>query len=85
MGKTEFQDDENHGREREKKVKKDIIAAITFIVTGLLFYAVQTDGKALELFSSGLECEMVTPVQVGETAPEIAPAEILELGITRDS
>ena len=47
-------------------MKKDIIAAITFLVTGILFFAVQTDGKTGELFSQRIECDMQEVVLVGE-------------------
>ncbi len=66
-------------------MKRDIIAAITFLVTGLLFYAVQSDEKPRELFASGLSCEILDPVQVGETLSDMDHQVILESGHRRDS
>ena len=66
-------------------MKKDIIAAITFLVTAVLFYAVQSDGKAGELFSQGSECEMHGAVLVKGTAPKADSPLILDSRIIRDS
>lgn len=72
-------------REKEEKLKKDIIAAITFLVTGILFFAVQSDGKTGELFPQGIECDIHEAVLVGETTPDTEPSVILDSRITRDS
>jgi hypothetical protein len=66
-------------------VKKDIIAALTFLLTGLLFYVVQTETKAGAFLSSGTECEAQGVVVVGEKAPDTPPENILQSEGTRDS
>ena len=66
-------------------MKKDIIAAITFLVTGILIFAVRSDGRTGELFSQGSECDMHGAVLVGETTPDAETSVILDARITRDS
>jgi hypothetical protein len=66
-------------------VKKDILAAITFLMTGLLFYMVQTDSKVNPLLSFEMECEAESTVVVSKNMPE-APSElIIQDEGTRDS
>jgi hypothetical protein len=66
-------------------VKKDILAAITFLMTGLLFYMVQTDSKVNQLLSFEMECEAASTVVVSKNMPE-APSEfIIQDEGTRDS
>jgi hypothetical protein len=72
-------------RKRDENVKKDILAAITFLATGLLFYVIQADGKADEHFSSAVGCDAAETVFVGQTAPEKEVPVILDSGVTRDS
>jgi hypothetical protein len=65
-------------------VKRDIWAAITFLVTGLLFYLAQTSPPSESLLSdrdSGFE-ESIT---VGEPAPQVSADPVLDLGRMRDS
>ena len=72
-------------KEREKKVKKDILAAITFLMTGLIFYVVQTDSKVDELLSSGIECEAAETVVVGENSSKAEMNLTFQDEGTRDS
>ena len=48
---------------------------IIFIITGLLFYAVQTDAKVNEFISSEMECDAAGAVVVSESISE-APSEL---------
>ena len=67
-------------------MKKDILAAITFIATGLLFYVIQTGGRADEFFPSGVGCDTAETVWVEEAAPEGEPQITLDSsGLTKDS
>lgn len=50
-------------------MKKDILAAFTFIATGFLFYVVQTEGPMDRFFSDG-ECGVVETVWTGGEAPD---------------
>jgi hypothetical protein len=70
---------------RNKKVKKDIFAALTFLMTGLIFYVVQTDSKVDELISNGTECEAVGTVIAGESISETAMDLTFQGEATRDS
>ena len=72
-------------KKRKKKVKKDILAAITFLMTGLLFYAVQTDSNVNELISTGMECEAPDMVTVGENVSEAAMDITFRAQVTKDS
>jgi hypothetical protein len=73
-------------REREENVKKDILAAITFLATGLLFYVTRTDTRADEYFSSSMGCDAAETVWVKKAAPVHAPPITLDSsGLTRDS
>jgi len=72
-------------KERIKKVKKDILAAITFLMTGLIFYVVQTDSKVDELLSSGIECEAAGTVVVGENTSKAEMDLTFQDEGTRDS
>lgn len=72
--------------ERDEKVKKDILAAITFLATGLLFYVVQTGSQADELFNRGVDCDAPETVWVKKAAPEVEPQITLDSNeTTRDS
>jgi hypothetical protein len=67
-------------------VKKDILAAFTFILTGLLFYVVQADVKTNEILIPGMECEgMVGSVIVEQNSGDALPQITLENEGTRDS
>ena len=66
-------------------MKKDILAAVTFLTAALLFYAVQTDGKTDQLFSSGFGCEAAETAIVEKTAPEVQVPVVLDDAVTRDS
>ena len=66
-------------------MKKDILAAITFIATGLLFYVIQTGQPSDEFFSSGATCDGAETVWVEKAPPDAEPTVILEDGVTRDS
>ena len=61
------------------------MAAITFLMTGLIFYVVQTDSKVDELISNGVECEAVGTAEVGESIPETAMDLTFQDEGTRDS
>lgn len=72
--------------ERDENVKKDILAAVTFLATGLLFYVVQTENQADELFNRGVDCDAAETVWVKEAAPNLEPQITLDSsGLTRDS
>jgi len=66
-------------------VKKDILAAITFLATGLLFYAIQTGSRADDRFTYGPKCDSAETVLVETAAPDAEPSIILDGGVTRDS
>jgi hypothetical protein len=67
-------------------VKKDILAAITFLATGLLFYVIQTGGQPDEYFTSSVGCDAAETVWVKKAAPEATPPITLDSsGQTRDS
>lgn len=66
-------------------MKKDLIAAITFIMTGLLFYVVQTDSKVHEVISTGIECEAAGTVVVGESLSEAAMEITFQAEVIKDS
>ena len=66
-------------------MKKDILAAITFLVTGLLFYMIQTGGTAEKLLSSEMECGSSETVLMGKTTPESPLSVSFDGGVTRDS
>jgi hypothetical protein len=73
-------------RERDENVKKDILAAITFLATGLLFYVTRTDTRADECFTSSMGCDAAETVWVEKAAPEHAsPITLDSSGLTRDS
>lgn len=61
------------------------MAAITFLMTGLLFYVVQTDSQVNELISTGIECEAPGTVTVGENISESAMDLTFQAEATRDS
>jgi hypothetical protein len=71
--------------ERDETVKKDIFAALTFIMVGLLFYMVQSDSKMDQLLSSGMECEAESAAVVSESTPETPSEFTLQDEGTRDS
>ena len=71
--------------ERTRKVKKDIAAALTFLMTGLIFYVVQTDSKVDELISNGRECDATPTVMIGESTSETAMDITFKAEATRDS
>jgi len=56
-------------------VKKDILAAITFLTTGLLFYLVQVEGAPQQGPSAGDECRVMETIAVEKGAPQL-PAEL---------
>ena len=66
-------------------MKKDILAAIIFLTTGLLFYAVQTAGKADALRSSGGGCDAAETVAVTKAKSESEKALNLKDWTTRAS
>jgi len=66
-------------------VKKDILAAITFLATAILFYVIHADGKVDERFSSGVGCDVPEKVLVEQTAPERELPVVLGGGVIRDS
>lgn len=70
---------------RDEKVKKDILAAITFFMTGLLFYVVQTDQKVNEQLSSGIDCEAAGQMVVGDFASQASVDITIQPEDTRDS
>ena len=74
-------------RERDEKVKKDILAAITFLATGLLFYVVHDGGRAHEQASPSVGCGAAETVYVEQStirANEELPI-ISDGGLMRDS
>lgn len=66
-------------------MKKDILAAITFLTTGLLFYLVQADGAPRTTLSSGDECGVVETIAVEEGVPEGTGEDFFKIPRTRDS
>ena len=66
-------------------MKKDIFAAIIFLTTALLFYVVQTDGKADFFLSSGVGCDAAETVVVTKGKSESETAPTLKDWTTRDS
>ena len=66
-------------------MKKDIVAALTFLMTGLIFYVVQTDSKVDELISNGTECEAAGTVMIGESISETAMDLTFQAEAKRDS
>ena len=66
-------------------MKKDILAALTFLVTGLLFYVVQTGetGEGLQSMRDG--CPTAEAVMVKQAPAEAPAVLILKKGSTRDS
>ena len=60
---------------RDESVKKDILAAITFLTTGLLFYLAQVDGAPQQGPSTGDECRVMGTIAVEKSAPE-KPGEL---------
>jgi hypothetical protein len=72
-------------RERDEKVKKDILAAITFLATGLLFYVVHADGKADKHLSSGIDCGAAETVSLEQSAPQGDLPIVFDGGVSRDS
>ena len=66
-------------------MKKDIFAALTFLMTGLIFYVVQTDSKVDELISNGTECKAVGTVIAGESISETAMDLTFQGEATKDS
>ncbi len=68
-------------------MKKDILAAITFLATGLLFYVVHDEGRAREHASPSLGCGAAETVYVEQStvkANRELPV-ILDGGLMRDS
>jgi hypothetical protein len=68
-------------------VKKDILAAITFLATGLLFYVVHDEGKAREHAAPSMGCDAAETVYVEQSTVK-ASSElpiILDGGLMRDS
>jgi len=66
-------------------VKKDILAIITFVATGFLFYLVHLEGPAEKAFSPGEDLEAVERV-VEEDGRVYAPDDPFSKGPeTRDS
>jgi len=68
-----------------RDVKKDILAAITFLATGLLFYVVQTDVKADARFSPGVGCDAAERVLVEKSMPEPEIPVVFDEGVPKDS
>lgn len=61
-------------------MKRDLLAAFTFILTGILFYSVGPDADAKDRGSPLVECgEARMIITVGEAGSE-APSEVSFLG-----
>ena len=70
---------------RDQSVKKDILAAITFLTTGLLFYLAQVDGIPRQGPSAGDECKVMGTIAVEKGAPETSAELHFNHPGTRDS
>ena len=57
-------------------MKRDILAAITFLTTGLLLFLAQVEGPPQKVLSTGDEFGVIETVLVQEGAPE-TPKELL--------
>jgi hypothetical protein len=66
-------------------VKKDILALLTFLATGLLIYLAQTRATPEAIFSSGESAEVVEAVMMEEKAQESPGDTLIELPKIRDS
>jgi hypothetical protein len=66
-------------------VKKDILAAITFLTTGVLIYLAQVDGAPQKVLSSDDECGVVETIVVEENSPETPKELVFRDPRTRDS
>jgi hypothetical protein len=70
------------GRDR---VKKDVLAFLTFLTTAVLFYLVQVEGNVREAVTPHEECGAVETGWVTESTPVSMEEVLLENGKTRDS
>jgi hypothetical protein len=70
---------------REQVVKKDILALLTFLATGLLIYLSQTRAAPEAIFSSGEGAEVVEAVMMEEEAQEGPGDTLVKLPKIRDS
>lgn len=66
-------------------MKRDILATITFLTTGLLFYLVQTDGRADARATPEFGCDAAETVWVENTISETESPVLLDEGTLRDS
>ena len=66
-------------------MKKDIWAAITFLVTGLLFYLAQVGDTPTKAFSPDEECGVTETVVVEQSPPEASQSLFLTDPRSRDS
>jgi len=57
-------------------VKRDLLAAFTFIISGILFYSIGSAAEVTDLGSTGVDCGASHVIMVvGEQGPE-APADV---------
>ncbi len=50
-------------------MKKDLLAALTFLITGLLFYVVGADSQVHQLHQQTLDCNAAETLAIGEIVP----------------
>lgn len=62
--------------ERKKIVKRDVVAAITFLMTGLLFYLARVEGPTKNELSSESGCGNPEAVMVGDSSIQ-APVDLV--------
>ena len=72
-------------RRRDEEVKKDILATIVFLTTGLLFYMAQVDGAPEKALSSADESGVVETIVVEKAASEGTAEVYFKHPRTRDS
>ena len=70
---------------RDKKVKKDIFAAITFLTAGFLFYLAQTVGEPQKVLSAETDSGVVETIVVEKIAPQAPEKLFVRDPQTRDS
>jgi len=67
-------------------VKKDILAAITFIATGLLFYVVRSDNQVDRVLSNVNDCGAAETVLIRHAVPAASEIPVLiDGGVIKDS
>ena len=67
------------------RVKKDVLAAITFLATGLLFFVAEAGEASDGLFSTGVDCEVAETVVAKDNAPKVPEDLELSHPAIRDS